>query len=92
MTLEIDDELYREAKAHASLTGMKMKDLVTAGLRLAMQPAARVTGPAAAAASRDLAACFAEADQLMKAAPRGPIAREHLNKSRKRSISSGRTH
>ena len=92
MTLEIDDELYREAKAHASLTGMKMKDLVTAGLRLALQPAARVTGPAAAAASRELAACFAEADQLMKAAPRGPIAREHLNKSRKRSISSGRTH
>jgi hypothetical protein len=24
-TLEIDDELYREAKADASLTGMKMK-------------------------------------------------------------------
>jgi hypothetical protein len=83
-TLEIDDELYREAKAHASLTGQKMKDLVTEGLRLALQPAARVTGPATAAASRDLAACFAEADKLMKAAPRGPTAREHLNKGRKR--------
>ena len=67
-----------------SQTGMKMKDLVTAGLRLALQPAARVTGPAAAAASRELAACFAEADQVMKAAPRGPIAREHLNKGRNR--------
>jgi hypothetical protein len=63
---------------------MKMKDLVTAGLRLALQPAAQVTGPAAAAASRELAACFAEADKLMKAAPRGPIAREHLNKGRNR--------
>ncbi|MGL5017588.1 MAG: hypothetical protein ACRDBP_05610 [Luteolibacter sp.] len=83
-TLEIDDELYREAKAHASLTGMKMKDLVTAGLRLALQPAAKVTGPEAAAASRELAACFAEADKLMKAAPRGPVAREHLNKGRNR--------
>jgi hypothetical protein len=90
MTLKIDDELYREAKAHASLTGMKMKDLVAAGLRLALQPAARDTGLAAATASSELAACFAEADQLMKAAPRGPIAREHLNKGRKRSISSGR--
>ncbi|MCX6876768.1 MAG: hypothetical protein NTW21_23600 [Verrucomicrobia bacterium] len=83
-TLEIDDELYREAKAHASLTGLKMKDLVTAGLRLALEPAAKRTGPAAAAASRELAACFAEADKLMKAAPRGPIAREHLNKGRNR--------
>jgi hypothetical protein len=83
-TLEIDDELYRQAKAHASLTGRKMKDLVTEGLRLAMQPAARVTGPAAAAAFRKLEECFAEADQVMKDAPRGPIAREHLNKGRKR--------
>ncbi len=81
-TLEIDDELYREAKAHAALTGRKMKDLMTEGLRLALRPAARVTGPAAA--SRELAACFAEADKLMKAAPRGPIAREHLNKGRNR--------
>jgi hypothetical protein len=83
-TLEIDDELYRQAKAHASLTGRKMKDLVTEGLRLAMQPAARITVPEAAAAAREIAACFAEADQLMKAAPRGPIVREHLNKGRRR--------
>jgi len=83
-TLEIDDELYRQAKAHASLTGRKMKDLVTEGLRLALQPTARASGPATAAASRKLAACFAEADQVMKDAPRGPIAREHLNKGRKR--------
>lgn len=31
-TLEIDDALYREAKAMAALTGRKMKDLVTEGL------------------------------------------------------------
>jgi len=83
-TLEIDDELYREAKVHASLTGRKMKDLVSEGLRLALRPAARVSGPGTAAASRELAACFAEGDKLMKAAPRGPIARQHLNKGRNR--------
>lgn len=83
-TLEIDDELYREAKVHASLTGRKMKDLVTEGLRLALRPEARASGTASAAASRKLAACFAEADKLMQAAPRGPIAREHLNKGRNR--------
>jgi len=32
-SLEIDDELYREAKAHASLIGRNMKHLVTEGLR-----------------------------------------------------------
>ena len=45
-TLEIDDELYREAKVHASLTGRKMKDLVTEiqsldhgnGVSFAVQP------------------------------------------------------
>ena len=31
-TLEIDDALYREAKALAALTGRKMKDLVNEGL------------------------------------------------------------
>jgi hypothetical protein len=83
-TLEIDDDLYREAKVHASLTGRKMKDLVSEGLRLALRPATRITGPEAATASHELAACFAESDILMKSAPRGPTAREHLNKGRKR--------
>lgn len=31
-TLEIDDALYREAKAMAALTGRKIKDLVAEGL------------------------------------------------------------
>lgn len=81
-TLEIDDELYREAKALASLTGRKMKDLVTEGLRLALKPvpqSATKTG-----AARKLAACFAEADKIMASAPRGPIARKHLSKGRNR--------
>lgn len=81
-TLEIDDELYREAKAYASLTGRKMKDLVTEGLRMALRPAPRPE--AKGVASRKLAACFAEADQAMQSAPRGPIAREHLGKGRGR--------
>jgi Bacterial antitoxin of type II TA system, VapB len=79
-TLEIDDQLYREAKALASLTGRKMKDLVTEGLRLALQPVPRSTTKTGAA--KKLAACFAEADKVMASAPRGPIAREHLSKGR----------
>lgn len=35
-TLEIPDELFREAKAKAALEGRKLKDLVTEGLRLRM--------------------------------------------------------
>lgn len=81
-TLEIDDELYREAKALASLTGRKMKDLVTEGLRLALRPAPQVAGKSAAA--KQLAACFAEADKMIKSAPRGISAREHLSKGRNR--------
>ncbi len=84
-TLEIDDELYREAKAVASLTGRKMKDLVTEGLRWAVRPAARgVAAPSKAAAFRRLTSCFAEADSATKAAPRGPAARAHLSKDRNR--------
>lgn len=81
-TLEIDDELYREAKALASLTGRKMKDLVTEGLRLALQ-----TQPQSATktvGAKKLAACFAEADRVMASTPCGPIAREHLSKGRNR--------
>ena len=35
-TLDIDDELYRQAKAAAALSGRKMKDLVSDGLRLVL--------------------------------------------------------
>jgi hypothetical protein len=83
-TLEIDDALYREAKAHASLTGRKMKDLVTEGLRLALQAAAGTTVSGSATAVRQLAACFAEADRLIDAAPPGHTARRHLNRGRDR--------
>ena len=83
-TLEIDDELYRQAKAHASITGQKMKDLVTEGLRMALQSETITRKPASAAAARELTACFAVADQLMNAAPRGPIARQYLSEGRNR--------
>jgi hypothetical protein len=62
-----------------------MKDLVTEGLRWAVRPDARGTrAPSKATALRKLAACFAEADKTMKTAPRGPIARAHLNQDRNR--------
>ncbi|MCP5550401.1 MAG: type II toxin-antitoxin system VapB family antitoxin [Akkermansiaceae bacterium] len=40
-TLEIDDDLYREAKAMAALTGRKMKDLVSEGLERVVRGGAR---------------------------------------------------
>lgn len=81
-TLEIDDELYREAKAYASLTGRHMEDLVSEGLRLALPPTSHPIDKSAA--SKILAACFAEADKAMKSAPRAPTAREHLGEGRRR--------
>jgi hypothetical protein len=50
-TLEIPDDLFREAKAKAALDGMKLKDLVAEGLRMALgakkqsTPAARKPRP-----------------------------------------------
>jgi hypothetical protein len=35
-TVEIPDELFRRAKAQAALKGIKLKDLVAEGLRLAL--------------------------------------------------------
>lgn len=44
-TLEIDDELYRRAEAVAALSGRKMKDLVSDGLRLVLNgPAQQCSG------------------------------------------------
>jgi len=37
-TVEIDDSLYREAKALGALTRRKMKDLVSEGLRQILHP------------------------------------------------------
>ena len=56
-TLEIDDELYRQAKAIAALTGRKMKDLVGGGLRwVVQQPRVTVPGnPALGCLKRELA-------------------------------------
>ncbi len=80
-TLEIDDEVYREAKAMAALTGRKMKDLVTEGLKLVLLPA---QSKSKVDASKKLQACFTEADKLLKAAPKGKSARSHLNETRNR--------
>jgi hypothetical protein len=85
-TLEIDDELYREAKAVAALSGRKMKDLVAEGLRTILRPAPH----SAADASRESAAvrlqhCFSLADEMMKSTATGPSARELLTEDRNRS-------
>ena len=36
-TVEVPDDLYRQAKAEAALRGRKLKDLVEEGLRLVLQ-------------------------------------------------------
>ena len=36
-TVELPDDLYREAKAEAALRGRKLKDLVEEGLRLVLR-------------------------------------------------------
>jgi len=36
-TVEVPDELYRRAKAEAALRGLKLRELVEEGLRLALQ-------------------------------------------------------
>ncbi len=44
-TLEIDDDIYRQAKAAAALSGRRMKDVVNEGLRLALGQMNRKTPP-----------------------------------------------
>lgn len=36
-TIEVPDELYRRAKSEAALRGVKLRDLVEEGLRLALE-------------------------------------------------------
>ena len=87
-TLEIDDALYREAKAIAALTGRKMKDLVADGLRLVIRPAGK-TGPQPlhTDAAAKLAECFALADKVMKKAPQSLSGRDLLAEDRNRHLS-----
>jgi hypothetical protein len=42
-TLEIPDELYREAKARAAMENRKIKDLVAEGIRLVLEQSTPVT-------------------------------------------------
>ena len=41
-TLEIPDDLFRQAKAKAALEGRKLKDVVADGLRLVVQKSPKV--------------------------------------------------
>lgn len=85
-TIEIDDDLYRQAKDHAVITGQKMKDLVTTGLRLALLPEGEINEAVAATDPRELEACFADADEAMQSASHNHIARDYLAKGRDRLI------
>ena len=54
-TIELPDELYRQAKALAALNGRKLKDLVEEGLRRVVE------SPSGPAGKRDLAALMKRA-------------------------------
>ena len=55
-TVELPDELYRQAKAEAALRGCKLKDLVEEGLRLVLE-APRKTHPNCSLAELTKRAC-----------------------------------
>jgi hypothetical protein len=44
-TVEIPDDLYRKAKATAALRGLKLKDLIEDGLRLALKRLGNTPSP-----------------------------------------------
>lgn len=86
-TIEIDDALYREAKALGAMTGRKMKDLVSEGLQqvlhgLQEQPVEYKVSMNSSVA--ELHEWFKAADQAIKKAPPGPTARELLEQDRNR--------
>ena len=86
-TLEIDDALYREVKALSALTGRKMKDLVSDGLRHVLKPPAvkEVSGQdKEKAALAELRQWFKATDRAMKKAPSGPSVRELFEADRQR--------
>ena len=47
-TIDVPDDLYRQAKAEAALRGRKLKDLVEEGLRLALEAPRTVGRPSLA--------------------------------------------
>jgi hypothetical protein len=47
-TVEVPDDLYRQAKAEAALRGRKLKDLVEEGLRLVLESPRKTRRPSLA--------------------------------------------
>ena len=93
-TLEIDEDLHRRAKAHAALTGRRMKDLVAEGLRAILDPKP-VSAPGVslreegideekAGALRELEALFREIDEINKDEPVGRSGLDQLFEDRAR--------
>jgi hypothetical protein len=86
-TLEIDDILYREVKAMSALTGRKMKDLVSEGLRHVLHPPAPENASASGKEDSGLAELrewFKATDRAMKKAPKGQTVRDLLEQDRGR--------
>jgi hypothetical protein len=48
-TVEVPDELYRQAKAEAALRGRKLRDLFEEGLRLVLQTSRKTGRPSSLA-------------------------------------------
>lgn len=86
-TLEIDDVLYREVKALSGLTGRKVGDLVSEGLRHVLTSPVAKGFPAkgdSAAALAELRQWFEETDHAMRKATGGPGALVLLETGRQR--------
>lgn len=67
------------------MTGRKMKDLVSDGLRHVLNhPPQKTARPGDAAALAELRQWFKAADKAMKKAPPGPSVREFLESDRHR--------
>jgi hypothetical protein len=83
-TLEIDDELYRQAADIANRTGREISELVTDGLRLVIHPASTGGKGARGPESPSLKEVRAMAEKAFRNAPPGKTAREILVEERAR--------
>jgi hypothetical protein len=83
-TIEIPDDLYRLVKAKSSLEGRAIREVTEELYRRWLAEGAVPVGASAETAGPWLADWIALADDVMRKAPKGPTARDHLAEDRKR--------
>ncbi|HEX5136581.1 MAG TPA: hypothetical protein VFY93_06395 [Planctomycetota bacterium] len=83
-TIEIPDDLYRLVKAKSGLEGRAIREVTEDLFRRWVAEAPVPAGASTEAAGAWLANWIALADDVMRKAPAGPTARDHLVEDRKR--------